>query len=259
MSFVLSLEHITAIKAHALAEYPNEACGLIVDGEYMPCVNMATDPTKDFVIPAALQVTLRGLGKTIQMVIHSHPGGPRFPTATDMRSQIDSGVPWGLVATDGEIVSPVETWGFRDVPCPIIGREFMHGIRDCYSLVRDVYRLGKYRLADQGIQWPLESISIPDFAREDNWWGDARRPGETLYIDNFEKQGFVRIPLSEAKPGDGFLMKIRSQTLNHAGVLCSDGMILHHLPQRLSRREPAAIWGRAADVWVRYEGKSSAS
>lgn len=256
MSFALTHENIADIRMHALKEYPKESCGLIVDGRYVPCVNTAADPTKDFVIAGVVQARIMELGGKIQAIAHSHPDGPLFPSEIDMRSQITSGLPWCLVATDGKVAGPVEVWGNEEI-APIIGRTFMHGIRDCYSLVRDVYRLGKDRLKEQGIAWPLEPIYLPEYPREDNWWGTKMEKKQSLYEDNFAKAGFVKIASEEARPGDGFLIKVNSQTVNHAAVLCEDQMILHHFPARLSRRQPAALWARAADVWLRYKGPAA--
>jgi len=259
MSFALTRANIDDINAHALRDYPKEACGLIVDGAYLPCFNYAADPAADFVIAPEIQVKIRSQGKKIDAVVHSHPNGPLFPSEQDMRGQLSTALPWVLVATDGVRVSPPEIWGDGVEVAPIIGRSFMHGIRDCYALARDVYRLGRDKLAVQGIDWPLEPVSFPDYPRADGWWGDAKKLGQTLYVDNFRKAGFVEIPREHARPGDGFLMRIKSLTLNHCGVLTSDGMIIHHLPGRLSLRTPAGIWARAAEIWVRYQGPGDAS
>lgn len=254
MSFVLTSEQIAAINKHALAEYPKECCGLIASGIYFPAQNVATNPEQDFVIPAGLQVGLHAAGHKIEAVVHSHPNGPLYPSEADMKGQLEMGVPWALVTTDGEAVTRPEIWGDAVAIPPLIGRTFMHGIRDCYSLVRDVYRLGKEGMKTQSIEWPLDPILLPDFARNDGWWGDARALGQTLYDDNFRACGFRRITREKARPGDALLIKIRSQTANHAAVLMTDGTILHHLPMRYSAREPVAHWGAAADAWLHYEG-----
>jgi len=259
MSFALTPANIEDIKAHARRDYPNEACGLIVDGAYVPCQNVASSPEKDFVIAAAMQVNLKAAGKTIQAVVHSHPNGPFFPSAADMKGQMETNLPWVLVATDGKDVSPPEVWGGDAPLAPVLGRSFLHGIRDCYSLCRDVYGLGKAELAKQGVNWSLDPIVLPDFARDDSWWGDPKTLKESLYVENYQKAGFVQIPRESCQPGDAFMMSIRAKTPNHAGVLCSDGLILHHLPGRLSGRMPAGLWARAAEIWLRYEGKPHAS
>jgi len=232
---------------------------MIVSGGYLPCVNYATNPKEDFNIPAAIQMGVRAKGLEIQAIVHSHPEGPSYPSEQDMTGQISTDIPWVLVMTDGVRVSPPEIWGGDAVIAPVIGREFLHGIRDCYSLIRDVFRIGNTALAGEGVDWPLPPILIPEYARADGWWGEPRRPKQNLYVENFKAAGFVEITREQIKPGDAFLTKIRSDNLNHAGLLLPNNLILHHLPQRLSRREPAGLWARAADTWVRYQGAINAS
>lgn len=238
---------------HARSEYPKESCGLIVDGKYMPFDNEAEDPTKDFLIPPHKMLQVFQSGAEVQMVVHSHPNGPYFPSKADMEGQMRSGVPWAIVVLDDERIagSPV-IWGTKKPLLPIIGRPFCHGVTDCYSVVRDVFRLGKDELAAQGIEdWPFDPIELYDLPRDDAWWNK----GDNFYLDHYQKQGFRVIEMDQARPGDCFLVKIRSTTCNHAGVYVGNEQIIHHLPQRLSRREPAGLWARGAELWLRYEGK----
>ncbi|SER29897.1 Proteasome lid subunit RPN8/RPN11, contains Jab1/MPN metalloenzyme (JAMM) motif [Faunimonas pinastri] len=253
MSEFLSPSVIEAAQAHARAEYPKESCGLVVGGVYQPCFNYATAPEQDFEIASRVYKDALDTG-ALQAVLHSHPGGPFYPSERDMQSQIDMDLPWGIIVTDGERTSPPIVWGDSLPIAPVIGREFTHGIHDCYSLVRDTFRLGKERLSEQGIEdWPFDPIELPEVARSDGWWsGD-----QDLYADHFAKFGFTPVPLSEVRPGDCFLMGIRSEKLNHAGILLSNDLLLHHLPTRLSRREPVGIWARHAEIWVRYEGQNA--
>lgn len=253
MTALLSASVISAAQAHARAEYPRESCGLVVGDEYIRCTNIADDPTREAKISGAEQIAARQRGPLVA-VLHSHPDGPFFPSHADMLAQIYSAVPWGIIVTDGLRASSPIMWG-DDLPiAPMIGREFIHGVADCYTLVRDAYRLGAEGMAAQGMQWPLAPVTLPEVPRDDAWWTQGQR----LYEDHFEKFGFRRISMSEARPGDAFLLKIKSDAYNHAGVLLGNNLILHHLPTRLSRREPVGIWAHAADLWLRYEGSAHA-
>lgn len=251
--FILARETITAAQDHARREYPKESCGLVVGDTYIPCFNYASIPERDFSISPADYLRA---GK-VRAIIHSHPNGPHFPTARDMQSQITSAVVWGIIVTDGERASEPILWGDQLPTADLIGREFVHGIADCYSVVRDAYAAGRERMSAQTMSdWPLDPIALPDVPRDDSWWHETdEHKAQDLYTDHFAKFGFVKIAQSEARPGDAFLMAIKSKTLNHAGVLVSRDLILHHLPQRLSRREPAGSWARHANLWVRYEGQ----
>jgi proteasome lid subunit RPN8/RPN11 len=240
-------------------QYPRESCGVIVNDLYLPCENLAPDPAHhepgnddcncqlcSFVISADVMIEHRG---RIQMIVHSHPGGPLFPSRADAQGQLSSGVAWGVIALDEERTSDALVWGGDTPIAPIIGRTFMHYTSDCYTLIKDVFALGAEALKVQNINgWPYPPITLPECPREDSWWVGE----DDLYTTEHVKAGFITIEASEARPGDVFLMSIRSDKLNHGGVLLDGGLILHHLPARLSRREPAGIWGRQVGRWLRY-------
>lgn len=248
MTFSLTLELRSAIEAHARAEYPKECCGVIVSGVYRPCENVAPDPELDFAIAPSV-IDEAHLSGDLEAIVHSHPNGPDFPSAFDMEGQIASDVPWVILPlNEDQFGEPIVFGDGATIP-PIIGREFRHGVTDCYNLIRDVFRLGRDKLAEQDVDWPLEPIDLPEYPRDDAWWAGE---GPDLYLENFAKAGFHQIRREEARPGDIFLCKIRSQKLNHGGVVVGGGLILHHLPLRLSRREPAGIWQGQADVWLRH-------
>lgn len=253
-----------AARKHARDDYPRESCGLIVEGTYVPCENKAFDPQHhvdetdcgcqlcSFIIDP--QEVIKYHGK-IDAVVHSHPDGPLFPSTADAKAQLNSGLTWALIALDAERTNQPLIWGGDTPIAPILGREFMHFTSDCYTLIRDCYRLGKEALDAQDVSgWPFPPIDLPDFPREDGWWTGA----DDFYNTEPQKIGFRTVPASEAQPGDVFLMSIRSEKMNHGGVLLDGGLILHHLPNRLSRREPAGIWGRQVARWLRYEGNTNA-
>jgi proteasome lid subunit RPN8/RPN11 len=235
-----------AAKKHARAEYPRESCGVIVDGVYVPCDNTHADPETHFAIASDVYLRIT-TGRTVNFVVHSHPDGPLFPSALDMQTQIAMQVPWAIIALDEDRIAPPTVWGDPLEPQPIVGRQFMHGVTDCLSLIRDCYRLGKVELAKQGIIWPFDPLPFAECPRDDAWWDN----GGDLYVNNFAKWGFK--PTNDPKPGDVFFAAIgKSKILSHGGVLTGNDLICHHLPTKLSRREPAGIWGRAAAMWVRY-------
>ena len=249
-------------KAHARKTFPEESCGLVVNGGYVPCENIAADPEKheegnincscrlcSFEIDPLVYAKYSAAG-SIDMVIHSHPNGPFYPSKADMEGQLQTAVPWAIIAIDDERSSNNPTiWGGEMQP--LVGRQFMHGVTDCYSVIKDAFAMGKDKLAEDGVtnSWPYDPIILPDVPREDGWW----ETGEDLYVDYLERAGFVQIK-DAPRPGDGFLMKIRSDKHNHGGILISNDLIIHHLPNRLSRREPAGLWGRQASMWLRYVG-----
>ena len=139
-----------------------------MNGEYIPVRNQAADPAVhdeesntcpcrlcSFKISSADRAKHLG---SAQMILHSHPNGPVFPSRPDMEGQIATAVPWGIIALDEERIGDPEIWGDQLPVVPLLGRSFMHGIRDCYSLIRDTFRLGREGLAEQDISqnWPLD-------------------------------------------------------------------------------------------------------
>ena len=232
-------KYYPAIAAHAAAEYPKEACGIITDEGYLPMLNVAEDPQEHFALPAAVLDKMPGA----LAIVHSHPDGPDAPSASDIAGQMNSALPWGLcVVSSDRTVSKPFYWGDTLEPPPLIGREFRHGPSgtdgkgDCYALIRDWYRLEK-------------GITLPDFPRDDAWW----ETGGDLYEAHFAEAGFVEIPAQQARDGDVFMMKVQSDRINHAGLLVDgEQLILHHLSGRLSRREPMGRWYKFIAKWVRY-------
>lgn len=253
-------------RTHARSVFPEESCGLIVNGRYVACENRAADPATHDKDDATCRCRLCAFEiadsdylahqAELQAVVHSHPNGPAYPSKADMVQQEASDVTWIIITLDETRFGPETVWG-GDCPIePMIGREFVHGITDCYSLIRHAYALGHEGMKAQGMDWPFKPIKLPLGERDDNWWDNAS--DNDLYETNYPKAGFVEISVTDVMPGDVFLGRIRSDKLNHGGVLLGGNLILHHLPQRLSRREPAGIWARCAEKWIRFEGAEHA-
>lgn len=252
---MFAADQIARMKAHARACYPRECCGLVVAGQYFECENTAADPLHDFEISDPL---LQDAGADLQAIIHSHPDGPHYPTERDQAQQIAWGVPWGLiVATADSAANPI--WFGDGAPiAPLLTRGFRWGVTDCYSIIRDWYRLRR-------------RIILPNFARAWGHWdrdvmGDKAR---SLYVDNFPRAGFRDLQLVPANspsilrhvlPGDVPLMRVQSPVYpNHAGVVTEDFNLLHHYtafdPVDLSRppkHDPVGRWVPFVTHWLRY-------
>ena len=157
-----------AITAHANAEYPREACGVIVNGEYIPCTNISPDNAQFEIDPWDIV----GASKEgeITAYVHSHPDGSCTPSQPDRVQMSKHGLPW--IITNGVDVELHELDGYQ---APLLGREYHHGLMDCYTLVKDYYQreLGIY---------------LNDYKRKDEWWIDAK--SKPLYLDGFKKEGF---------------------------------------------------------------------
>lgn len=225
---------IIDIQQHAASVYPNECCGLVVndhDGQlkYVPCVNSHEKPAEYFRIDKDEYMrVLEEYGEPVASV-HSHPNASAQPShadrlmceATDLtmhivgigQIQLETGVGYEF----SEIVT-VTPCGWE---APLIGREFMHGVLDCWALVQDY--LGRNY-----------GVTFPHYQREDDWWDK----GQDLYSPAaLRAAGFYEIGEAEMQPGDMIVMQIKSKDVpNHAGVYIGDGIMLHHLYGRLSER-----------------------
>lgn len=229
---------IEAIRAHAAAEYPREACGLLVVARgrerYVPCRNAASG-TEHFVLPAEDFAAAEDLGEVVA-VVHSHPDAPAAPSEADLVSCEASGLPWHILSWPADDLRTIEPSGYQ---APLVGRQFAHGVLDCYTLVRDWYRIER-------------AIALPDFPRRDDWW----HQGEDLYMRHYAEAGFVAVSQDQPEQtGDVILMQLRSPVPNHAAVYLGGGHMLHHLHGRLSSRDVyGGYWQEITRCVLRYQG-----
>ena len=218
----------TAIRYHAAQQFPRECCGLVavVKGRqvYYPCNNAAPTPLQHFVLPANEYVEIEEMGE-IQAIVHSHPNARARPSTADLSACEASEKPWLIVHVsipdggDEPVATEIYQFEPKGFQAPLIGRKFVHGVHDCYAIVRDFYERER-------------GIDLPDFERMDKWW----ERGETLYMDHFAECGFEEIT-GPMEPGDVILMQSRSSTPNHAAVYVGNGRIVHHFYGRLSTRD----------------------
>jgi proteasome lid subunit RPN8/RPN11 len=240
------LERIAAsfseeMKQHALQEYPREACGIITPDGYIPTPNIHPKPNEFFLIAGEYWRKYQ-----ILACFHSHPNGRPEPSSSDMRAQLDAAVPFGLCACNEQDATEPFFWGAGVPIPPLEGRVFRHGPSgtdgkgDCYALAKDWYKL----------EW---GVDLPEWPRDDDWW----LHGKNHYLDLYHDSGFHRLPVEERlEPRRGDLALVRIGRLvvpTHAAIYLGDGLILHHLPERLSTTDPCARWMRQVVCWIRHK------
>lgn len=256
----------TDILSHALDCYPAESCGLIidtgVDKKYIPCTNTATDNEQFSLCPKDF-AHAESMGQ-IQAIVHSHPDGGVLPSDLD-KLQIElHGVAWVIVAVSKQEWGDAPAFGIYE-PCgyrpPLLGRAYIHGVQDCYAIVRDFYE------REFG-------IGLPDFERSDTWWEIESH--EPLYENNFKTAGFVAVDKDDLQYGDILLCRVgRTYHINHAVIWLGDNhalksetappcvgntLILHHPYGRQSVREIFGKgWADRVGLVVRHKALSQAN
>jgi cell wall-associated NlpC family hydrolase len=232
-------EILQEIRTHAAAEFEatgRECCGLIIvqsgRWRYIPCTNQHQGKS-NFRISVIEQGMARMKGELV-MVVHSHPFAAPDPTEADLTSCEESGVPWLIMNHPNGNYLVVEPSGYS---APLVGRQFCHGVNDCYTLIRDYYK------RELGTQ-------LPDFHREDHWWGH----GQNLYLDGYASAGFKKIEDGSLNKHDVLLLQLRSPVPNHSAIYLGDGKILHHLFGRLSTIEAFdGYWAFNSVATLRHE------
>ena len=211
---------------HAKDQDPKEAVGLLLNirgrHKYYPCQNLAITSHQEFILNPEDYVKADNLGE-ITAVVHSHPTTPPTPSQADRISCEHSKLPWHIVnPKTGE-------WG-ECIPegyvPELLGRPWVWGVTDCWSLVVDWYAQEK-------------GIKLKDYARNMTPQEFLENP---LFEDYAWRTGFRELRAEEKlEAGDVLLMSIMHPTLNHVAIFLGD-MVLHHLADRLSCREPYSEW-----------------
>jgi len=243
---------------HAIEEYPNESCGVIYNGEYIPCENIADVKRWNFQIDPRMILNWRIKGD-LQCIVHSHAdeyvkhqgqtvvADYGHASKEDMQRQESQKIPYGIVHlnTEGQFI---KTFYFGDqLPVQdLLRRPFIHGIYDCYGLLRDFFKVEF-------------NTTIKQFPREFGWWNDPRN--SSMLMDYAEEANFYQTQIDDQNPyrkGDAIFMTIRANMVNHVAIYLKDGLIMHHLAERLSERHPLNVFRDNISTVVRYKGLNDA-
>lgn len=209
--------NIEAIRNSARISAPSESCGLVVSrngAEHVVlCRNIAEHPAEHFILHPEdyLQASRTG---SILAIWHTHPITTAMASKADRSACNRSGLPWYIYSVPEDRLQVIYPDGKET---PLLGRQFVWGVHDCWTLVKDYYQ---YEL---GINLPF------DEPYPERFWEKGLD-----YYGRFAEIGFVRIPEELPREHDLLVMSIHSPVPNHGAVLLGNGNIIHHLENRLS-------------------------
>lgn len=229
---------LSEIKKYLFSQYPEEACGIVVDGGFLPCENILPESARKTGFQIASGTLKRYAGR-IQTVIHSHIDNPPYPSVFDMKRQIETNIPWyiGVVTKNGV----ADDFWFGKFHDDVKNLPFRHGVSDCYSLVRDWYKIG--------------GTILPDLPRSWEWWKTS-----DLLTESFESAGFRRLAADEPKRlHDVICIGVKTDIPHHCAIYLGNDKILHHPGGRLPydpHRKPIVEsiyrWSRHVKFGLRY-------
>lgn len=220
---------------HAAEDPKNEVCGIVVNGlkkSYLiRGVNQHQQPHMllDMSPDVWLQVPD---GHEAVATYHSHPSGDTTPSMADRVACEATNMPMFIVTRVGGY-ERIEPSGYQ---APYVGRPYVYGTLDCYTVVIDWY------MREFGIK-------LNNYDTKQGWWAND----QNLYLENYPKEGFVEVRDMPVQHGDVFLLQVRSEVPNHAVIWLKGGTILHHPQDRLSRIDPwTGFWAQHAVAHLRH-------
>lgn len=249
MQFEEQLDALTgAFREHAQACYPNEACGFVVasgkKARFIACENAADDPRHFFLIASSDYIRASKQGEIVA-IWHSHPEGSNQASDADRAGCEAWQLPWlisgvtaghdGFEHTEPRLLSP-SGW-----QADYLGRPYIFGTFDCYSLAADFYEREFAIKLDR-----YQHLRIP------RWWSQNL----DILGDEWASQGFVQVQDGQFQHGDVLLIAMDSEVANHVALYVTGDIILHHLVNRLSRRETfGPYWLSRVKLHLRHRTK----
>jgi proteasome lid subunit RPN8/RPN11 len=231
----MNQENRDKFKEYAKANSPNESCAVLFikqgKEEIFLCNNVALDKRRNFIIDPLDYEAAENEGEIVA-VVHSHVGSPQ-PSQVDLVSCETTKLKWLIYSINLDVWHEFFPSGYR---APLVGRQFHFGVLDCFTLIRDYYR------AELGLE-------LRDFERTD----ESIFKTESLYEKHFESYGFKRV--TELQKNDVILMQIGYKNPSHAAIYLGEGLMLHHLRNKLSSRDVyGGFWAKNTRFFCRYFG-----
>lgn len=208
---------------YAESEAPKEACGLlaVIKGQekFWPCKNIAEGQHEFFALDPEDWADCEDQGGEILGVIHSHPEGSSEPSEADKASCENIGFPYFIYSVNNKSWNEIKPSGWK-APS-LIGRTWIWGKQDCWSLICDYFQ--------EKLNINLGSCYRPNTLKE----FIAKPYFEKILADG----GFIEVEKDKIKKNDVLLMEGCHQKLSHVALYLGNQLILHHEIKKLSCKE----------------------
>jgi len=201
------------VKAHALRVAPEECCGFICvnplgDITVFECENKEFNKNNRFQIDPKMNVEAERFG-TIVAFYHSHASDENLNLSPhDLDASFESCIPALLY------VVPQDIWKFNVPttyePAPLIGRPFVFGIWDCFTIVRDYCLMHKNILLGSYFEPTKEELKTSD-----------------CFDRCSVNEKFEVIPLEQIREGDVMLFRTKEFTGFHLGIYLGNNEFMH--------------------------------
>ena len=234
----MNITNVKDFKRYVVYCYPQEACGIVKNGLFIPIHNVSESPTETFSFSPADSFD----HLDADAIVHSHTANkftddPRTPSFEDMQGAENTGKPWGIVHCDGENVTDILWFNEPTVTVSLIGRDYIAGVYDCFTLMRDYYRIN---------YGTVSSI----YPRPPDWqtWNP------TFMEASIRAYGFTDKALNAPRTvGDVVLLAINSDYINHIGVVLENDGFLHHMYNRKSTVDTLSKWNKFIRAILEYK------
>ena len=118
----------------------------------------------------------------------------------------------------------------------LVGRQWLYGKFDCYTIVRDYYK--------------LLGIIMPDYERPKDLI-----TSDSIFLDQAKNCNFKQIDFEDRKKDDVLIMKLGTKNPMHAAIFLGDNTILHQKYESLSCTENYSVYYRRSTKAVFRYGK----
>jgi proteasome lid subunit RPN8/RPN11 len=236
------MKYLEDFMAHAESS-DKEACGLVVNYRgklvYYKCTNISSNSTDEFIIDPIDFVKAESMGD-ITYICHSHVNVSEKPSKVDIISCNRGKTTWLIYSTISKNIFTLEPE--NKIPS-LFGREYVYNVQDCWTLVRDIYKLEL-------------NIEIPRMVIDSNfnWYLDSSK---NYFAQYASEAGFYRVVDKSIKKYDVLLfMTDKAVVPNHAAVYYDNNIIAHHAYNRLSSKDIfGGYWLKSVQDTYRYRGR----